>query len=77
MKRIEVLGMGCPKCERMEENARAAAEQLGIEFELVKIKDINVITGYGVMVTPAIAIDGIVKSAGKLLSVDEIKKLLE
>ena len=77
MKRIEVLGMGCPKCEKLGKNAKKAAEELGIEFELVKIKDLNVITGYGVMITPALAIDGLVKSSGKVLSVDEIKEILK
>jgi len=76
MKKIQILGMGCPNCEKLERNARMAADQLGIEYELVKIKDMNVIMGYGVMVTPALAIDGVVKSAGKVLSVAEIKAML-
>lgn len=76
MKKIQVLGMGCAKCNKLEENVRTAAQQLGIEYEIEKIKDINVITGFGVMLTPALVIDGQVKSAGKLLTVDEIRDML-
>jgi len=68
--------MGCAKCNKLEENVRTAAQQLGIEYEIEKIKDINVITGFGVMLTPALVIDGQVKSAGKLLTVDEIRDML-
>ena len=77
MKKIQVLGMGCAKCNKLSENAEAAAKQLGIEYEMEKIKDINVITGFGVMVTPALAVDGVVRMAGKVPSVEEIKKMLE
>jgi len=77
MKKIQVLGMGCPKCKQVAENAEAAAKEMGIEFEIEKIKDLNVITGFGVMLTPAIAIDGTVKASGKVPSVEEIKKMLE
>jgi small redox-active disulfide protein 2 len=76
MKRIEILGPGCPKCRRMAENADAAAKDLGIEYELVKITDLGVMMGYRVMATPAIVVDGEVKSSGKLLSPEEIKKHL-
>ena len=74
--KIQVLGSGCPKCRQLAENARAAAEQLGVAFELEKITDINEMIRFGVMVTPALAVDGKVRSAGKVLSVDEIKTLL-
>lgn len=77
MKKIQILGMGCAKCNKLYENAEAAARQLGIEYEMEKIKDINVITGFGVMVTPALAVDGMVKVTGKVPSVEEIKKMLE
>ena len=76
MKKIQVLGTGCPKCNKLEENVKTAAQQLGIEYEIEKIKDINVITGFGVMLTPALVIDGQVKSAGRLLTVDEIRDML-
>ena len=74
--KIQILGTGCPKCRKLEENARAAAEQLGADFELEKISDITDIMGFGVMVTPALAVDGEVKSVGKVLSVEQIRSLL-
>ena len=74
--KIQILGTGCPKCAKLEENARAAAEHLGVDFELEKISDITEIMGFGVMVTPALAVDGDVKSTGKVLSVEEITSLL-
>ena len=76
MKRIEILGPGCPKCNKMAENAEEAARGLGIEYELVKISDLGVMMGYGIMATPAIVVDGEVKSSGKLLSPEEIRKHL-
>jgi len=76
MKTLQILGTGCPKCTKLAENTEAAAKELGIEYELVKIKDINAIMGFGVMVTPALAVDGEVKVAGKVPAVDEIKKML-
>lgn len=76
MKKIQVLGMGCPKCTKLAENAEAAAKEMGIEYEIEKIKDINVISGFGVMLTPALVIDGEVKTAGKVPSVEEIVDIL-
>ena len=76
MKRIQVLGTGCPKCKKLAENAEAAAKALGIEYELDKITDITEIMKFGVMLTPALAVDGVVKVAGKVPSVDEVKPLL-
>jgi len=76
MKKIQILGTGCPKCKKLAENAEAAAKELGIEYELVKVTDINEIMKFGVMMTPALAVDGEVKSAGKVLSTDDIKKAL-
>lgn len=74
--KIEVYGTGCVKCTTLYENARKALDELGRSGELSKVEDITRITSAGVMFTPAIAVDGQVKSAGKLLSVEEIKKLL-
>ncbi len=74
--KIEILGTGCPKCKKLSESTEEAAKSLGIEYELVKVTDINQIMKYGVMMTPALVINGSVKSAGKALSVDDIKKLL-
>lgn len=76
MKTLQILGTGCPKCTKLAENTEAAAKQLGIEYDLVKIKDINAIMGFGVMVTPALVVDGVVKVAGKVPSVEEIKTML-
>ncbi len=76
MKRIQVLGPGCPKCTRLTEAAEAAAVAAGIEYELEKVTDINAITAFGVMMTPALVIDGEVKVVGKVPSEDEIKALL-
>jgi small redox-active disulfide protein 2 len=74
--KIEILGTGCPKCQTLAANAEAAAGRLGIAYELCKVTKINDIMQRGVMVTPALAIDGQVKSAGKLLSEAEIARLL-
>jgi small redox-active disulfide protein 2 len=77
MKKIQVLGTGCPKCKKLAENAEAAAKELGIEYELEKVTDINDIMKFGVMMTPALAVDGQVKVVGKVLSPDEIKGMLQ
>lgn len=74
--KIEILGIGCFKCKQLAANAEAAAGELNIQAEFGKVTDIDKITGYGVMATPALAIDGKVVSAGKVLNKDEIKKLL-
>ena len=72
--RIEILGMGCPKCKKLYENAQTAVKELNAQVEVVKIEDIQKITDYGIMTTPAIAIDGEVKAAGRIPAPDEIKK---
>jgi small redox-active disulfide protein 2 len=77
MRKIEILGMGCAKCNELEARARKAVEELKIEAEVKKVTDMKVISGYGVFVTPAIAIDGVVKAAGRVVSVDEIKEWLK
>ncbi|MCX5807447.1 MAG: thioredoxin family protein [Proteobacteria bacterium] len=74
--KIQILGAGCAKCTELAAHAEEAAKQAGIEFEIEKVTDIKKIMDFGIMMTPAIAIDGQVKSAGKVLSADEIKKLL-
>jgi small redox-active disulfide protein 2 len=76
MRRLQVLGQGCIRCNQLEENTRIAANELGIEYVLDKITDINVITGFGVLMVPALAVDGEVKSTGKVLSVEDIKKII-
>jgi len=75
-KLIQVLGPGCAKCQKLYELARQAADELGLKAQVEKITDINVITGFGVMMTPALAVDGEVKVAGKLPAVEEIKQWL-
>ena len=77
MKKLQILGTGCPKCKKLAENAEAAAKELGIEYEIEKVTEINDIMKFGVMVTPALAVDGQVKVVGKVPSTDEIKKMLE
>ena len=77
MKKIQVLGTGCAKCKRLAENAEAAARQSGIEYELEKVTDINDIMKFGVMMTPALAVDGQVKVVGKVPSPEEIKKMIQ
>lgn len=76
MKKIEILGTGCPKCRKLAEHAEAAARELCIDYELVKVTDINEIMKYGVMMTPALAVDGDVKSVGRVMSVEDIKGAL-
>ena len=75
--KIQVLGTGCQKCTKLAEIAEAAAAELGLDFELEKITDINQIMDFGVMLTPALVINGEVKVVGKVPSSDELKKLLQ
>jgi small redox-active disulfide protein 2 len=74
--KIEILGVGCPKCKQLTANAEAAAKELNIQAEISKVTDIDKITEYGVMMTPALAVDGTVVSAGKVLSKEEIKEII-
>lgn len=75
--KIEILGTGCPKCKKVTENAETAVKELGVDAEIVKIQDINEIMKRGVMLTPAIAVEGEVKASGKIPSAEEIKKWIE
>jgi len=76
MKKLQILGTGCPKCRKLAEAAEQAARDLGIEYELEKVTDIAEIMKFGVMVTPALVVDGEVRLAGKVPSAEEIKSLL-
>lgn len=76
MKKIQILGTGCPKCKKLAENAEEAAKQLDIEFEVEKVTDINEMMKFGVMVTPALVVDGEVKAVGKVPSSEQIKQML-
>jgi len=74
--KIEIYGPGCPKCKRVFQNAEEAVKDLNLDAEIEKVEDIQKIMDAGVMMTPAIVVDSEVKSVGKVLSVDEIKKIL-
>jgi small redox-active disulfide protein 2 len=74
--KIQILGTGCPKCKKLAEAAEAAVKELQLDYELEKVTDINQIMAFGVMMTPALAIDGDVKLVGKVPSVEEIKKVI-
>ena len=77
MKKIEVLGMGWAKCNQLAERAKDAVKELGIDAEVVKVQDIKTITNYGVLITPALLVDGVVKVAGKVPKVEEIKQWIK
>lgn len=74
---IQILGSGCPKCRALEQNARQALALAGLQAEIEKVTDIDQITDMGVMVTPAIAVDGVVKQSGKVLRPEEIVPFLK
>ncbi len=76
MMKLQILGTGCPKCQKLAENTEAAAQALGIEYELVKVTDLNEIMAFGVMMMPALAVDGVVKVVGKVPDPEAIRKLL-
>ena len=74
--KLQVLGTGCPKCTKLAENTEAAAKALGLDYQLEKVTAIHDILKFGVMMTPALAVDGEVKVVGKVPSVTEIEALL-
>lgn len=76
MKKIQVLGTGCAKCEKLAANTKQAADNLGLDYELEKVTDLNKIMGFGVMTTPALAVDGKVLVTGKVPSSTDIEKLI-
>jgi len=76
MKKIEILGPGCARCKKLAEQAMIAADELGLECNIVKVEDIREIMAYGVMMTPALVVDGQVKVSGKVPSLDDLKKLI-
>ncbi len=76
MKKIQILGMGCAKCNKLYEAAEAAAKELGIAYEMEKIADIERITELGVMMTPALAVNGEVKFAGRVPGHEDLKKVI-
>ena len=76
MKKLQILGTGCPKCKKLAENAEAAAKSAGVEYTIEKVTDINEIMKFGVMMTPGLAVDGDVKTVGKVPASTEIEKML-
>jgi len=76
MKKLQILGTGCAKCIRLAANTEAAARRAGIECEIEKVTDINQIMKYGVMMTPALVVDGTVRSTGRVLTPAEIEVLI-
>lgn len=70
--KIQILGTGCPKCRQLEANVREAVAKAGIEADIEKVTDIDDIMNMGVMMTPALVIDGEVKSVGRVLNADQI-----
>lgn len=75
--KIQILGSGCINCRKLEENAKMAISEIGIQAEIEKITDINQIIEMGVMMTPALGIDGVIKSSGKVLSKNQIIEILQ
>ena len=76
MKKLQILGTGCPKCKKLTELTEQAAKELGIEYKIEKVTDIKTIMAFGVMMTPGLAVDEEVKVAGKVPSIEEIKQML-
>ena len=76
MKKLQILGTGCAKCNALTTATEKAAQTLGLEYELEKVTDLNRIMSFGVMLTPALVVDGKVKTSGKVPSVDNLKRLL-
>ena len=76
MKKLQILGTGCPKCKKLAENTESAAKSLGIEYTLEKVTNIGEIMKFGVMMTPALAVDGVVKVVGKVPDAETIRAML-
>ena len=76
MMKIQILGTGCAKCAKLAESAELAAKELAVDYKLEKVTDITEIMSFGVMMTPALVVDGDVKTSGKLPAADEIKRFL-
>ena len=76
MKKIQILGTGCARCKKLQENAEMAANDLGLDYQLEKVSDIQEIIKFKIMHTPGLVVDGELKSAGQVLSMEQIKQLL-
>jgi small redox-active disulfide protein 2 len=77
VKDVKVLGPGCARCQELAERTKQAVREIGLDCTVQKVTDLREITSYGVMMTPALVVDGQVKVSGKVPSLDEIKKLLK
>jgi small redox-active disulfide protein 2 len=77
MKSIKILGSGCAKCNKLYDLTEQAAGQLGVEYQMEKVTDMNKFADYGVMMTPALVVDGEVKSTGKVPSIEKLKELID
>ncbi len=75
-KKIQILGTGCPKCRKLEETVREAASQLGLDCVIEKVTEITEILQFGVMTTPGLVVDGELKAAGKVPSLEKVKELI-
>lgn len=75
--KIQILGTGCPKCNQLYQNAQRAVDESGVDAEVTKVTDLNDIMAFGVMVTPALAIDGQVKASGKVPTAEDIKEMIQ
>lgn len=76
MKKLQILGTGCPNCQKLTAQTEAAAKAIGLDYELEKVTDLDQIMSFGVMMTPALAVDGEVKVMGKIPSIAELQKLI-
>jgi small redox-active disulfide protein 2 len=76
MKKVQILGAGCPKCRKLFEAAQQAVREAAIDAEVTKVEDINEILKFNVMLTPALAVDGVVKAAGRIPKLEEIKEMI-
>ena len=76
MTTLQILGTGCPKCNQLAAATDVAATALGLDFQIEKITDLKRIMSFGVMATPALVVDGVVKCVGRVPKVDELKTLI-
>ncbi|MBN1435184.1 TM0996/MTH895 family glutaredoxin-like protein [Candidatus Fermentibacterales bacterium] len=74
--KIQILGMGCPKCRQLAERAAEAAARLGLDFEIEKVTELAAITAMGAMITPALAVDGVLKLQGSVPTVEQLEEML-
>ena len=76
MKKLQILGTGCAKCVKLAQVTENAAESLGLPFQIEKVTEIQKIMQFGVMMTPALVVDGVVKVSGRVPSVDEVREMI-